>query len=497
MRTVHRAVIGIGLLALAGCATTPALDRPWVEVSSRNFAIHSTLAEPDARRLIEDLELFRATLLAVTRLRDATPRVPTEIYAFERSSDYAPFRPGPHIVGYFVPTLRNNLVALSAGEDGVQSRVVLFHEYAHFLLRNEARRSYPMWFDEGFAELLSSVDVLGALVRVGIVPSHRVSWLLYAPKIPYSRVLGARSFEGWSSNDVGSFYAQSWLLVHYLALGQGGNFTPRLDRYLDQIGQGVPVERAFPDAFGIDVDDLGGRLEEYAKKVPSFGLPRRDLAKDLAISVRRVPVDVIGNGLGWLAIAIGKQPLARDHFERALAANPTNARAIAGIAEVDKFAARWSEAETGYQRSLELAPDDWQNQLEYAEYFAYRAQQQEADREANLARAREGLARAIDLAPDIPEGHAMLGVTYAIGQQPSEPGIAPLERAARMLPANPMIEFPLAQLHQRAGHRARAIELLRRVVNQPHGEANPDAVALLDQLEHEARDAEQPRAAKP
>jgi hypothetical protein len=496
MRTVHRALIGICLLALAGCATTTALDRPWTEVSSRNFAIHTTLPEPDARRLIEDLELFRATLLRVTKLRDTAPRVPTEIYAFERSSDYAPFRPQANYVGYFVPTLRNNLVALSAGEDGVRSRVVLFHEYTHFLLRNEARGAYPKWFNEGFAELLSSVDVLGALVRVGIVPAHRVSWLAYAPRIPYARVLGARSFQGWSQNDIGSFYAQSWLLVHYLALGQGGNFTAQIDRYIERTSRGVPVEQAFSDAFGIDVEELDDRLAEYAKKVPSFGLPRRDLAKDIPIRTRPVPVDEIGNGLGWLAIAIGKLPLARAHFERAVAANPTHARAIAGLAELDKFAARWSEAETGYRRSLELAPDDWQNQLEYAEYFAYRALHEETDRQANLARARDGLARAIELAPDIPEGHAMLGATYTFGSDPPEPGIAPLERAARMLPANPMIEFSLAQLHQRVGHRARAIELLRRVVNQPHGEANPDAVALLERLEREAADEGPPTATK-
>ena len=89
-------------------------------------------------------------------------------------------------------------------------------------------------------------------------------------------------------------------------------------------------------------------------------------------------------------------------------------------------------------------------------------------------------------APEVPEGHAILGATYTIASEPPEPGIAALERAAALLPANPMIEYPLAQLHYRAGHRAEAIALLRRVVHQPHGDANDDAAALLDRLEHEA-----------
>src|SRR5258706_13759341 len=115
MQAVRRALLAITLLALAGCATTPALDRSWIEVSSRNFAIYSSMNEPDARQLLEDLELFRATLLRVTKLRDTPPRVPTEIYAFDEVSDYSDFRPSAGIAGYFVPTLRKNLVALSSG----------------------------------------------------------------------------------------------------------------------------------------------------------------------------------------------------------------------------------------------------------------------------------------------------------------------------------------------------------------------------------------------
>jgi hypothetical protein len=183
--------------------------------------------------------------------------------------------------------------------------------------------------------------VLGALVRVGIVPEYRASWLLHAPRLPYPRVLGARSFAGWSQNDIASFYAQSWLLVHYLALGQGGGFTARIGPYLELTHRGAGVEQSFSGAFGIEVGELDDRLAEYAKQVPSFGLPRRDLVKDLSIQVRPVPIDEIGNELGWLASQSGSRPLARDHFERALAANPSSPRAIAGIAELDKFAARW------------------------------------------------------------------------------------------------------------------------------------------------------------
>lgn len=496
MRTALRQLAAIVLLATSGCASTAALEKEWIEVSSWNFSICTTLDEPEARRLLEDLELFRAALLRVTRLRDATPRVPTEIYAFESSNDYARFRPGAGVVGYFAPRLRANWVAMDAGDSSRLARAVLYHEYTHFLVRNEGHGHYPMWFDEGYAEVLGSVNVLGAMVRIGDVPNHRLASLFYPERVDYSRVIRARSFKGWTRYEVGMFYTQSWLLVHYLVLGQGGNFPARLDRYLDRVAQGADEEEAFREAFGIDVDDLEERFEKYVKEIPSFGIPRRELAQGLEISVRAVSLDEIGTRLGWLAMNIGKFSLAEAYFERASAANPNNARAIAGIADTHKIHERWAEAEAAYRRSLELAPDDWQNRLEFAEYFADRAANEEEGREERLAQAREQLSKAIELAPEIPEGHAVLGATYTIGDQPPEPGIEALERAARLLPSHPWIEFPLAKLHHRAGHREHAIELLRRVVYQPHGDTNREAAKLLEELERaEAADAKRREAA--
>jgi tetratricopeptide (TPR) repeat protein len=487
VRTAARRFLApILLLAISGCASTAALERRWIEVSSPNFSIYTSLDDQQGRDLMEDLELFRAALISVTRLKDTRPRIPTDIYAFASTHEYAPFRPSKTIPGYFVPGLRGNWVAMDMGDSPSLARAILYHELTHFLVRNEGRAAVPKWFDEGFAEVLGSVDVLGAMVRIGAVPRHRAAWLVYGPRIPYDKIIRARSFNGWYRHEVGAFYAQSWLLAHLLTLGQGGKFTPRLDRYLAEVDRGVDPVDAFETAFDIDVGDLEERMTEYVKEIPTFGLPRRDLTKGLQVSVRPVPLDEIGERLGWLAMGIGRHSLAKALFERASAANPNNARAIAGLGDVEKLDGSWEEAETAYRRSLELAPDDWQNHLEFAEYFTDRAMKEEEGRDERLARAREHFAKAIELEPSNPEAHAMLGVTYTIGKQPTEPGIAALERAAKLLPSHSGIEFPLAKLHHRAGHREQAIELLRRVVYRPHGDVNREATELLEHLEKEA-----------
>jgi len=470
------------LLAAAGCASQLASDPGWLETRSANFALYTTLDEARARELIEHLELFRAAILAITRVPNVHPHVPTEIYAFRLQSDYRPFEPFENSAGFFRQTLRVNYLALAADASAAQAREALYHEYTHFVIQNEGSGHYPLWFEEGFADLLSSLDVRGANVRVGVPPAGRALSLQYGTPLPWARVLRARSYEGFDQTELSMFYAQSWLLVHHLALGGGGKVSERLRRYVERIEHRVPEERAFREAFEIEVADLGPRLKKYRRTIPIFGLPREKLTPDLQTRVRSVALDEIRTRLGWLAVANEKPVLARRLFENASAANPKNARAIAGIAEGHRFARRWDEADAGYRQALALDPSDWRNPLDLARYLLDRASVEDERRTERLASAREHLARAIELAPEMPEGHATLGLVQAASGDLAD-GIASLERALALLPANSAIEYPLAQLHSRAGHRKRAIELLRSVVYRVHSGADVEATKLLETLE--------------
>ena len=53
--------------------------------------------------------------------------------------------------------------------------------------------------------------------------------------------------ERWTS---ATFYAQAWLLVHYLKLADGGRHAVQLTTFTAKVAQGVPASRAATDAFG-------------------------------------------------------------------------------------------------------------------------------------------------------------------------------------------------------------------------------------------------------
>ena len=130
------------------------------------------------------------------------------------------------------------------------------------------------------------------------------------------------------------------------------------------------------------------------------------------------------------------------------------------------------------ERALDLAPDDFENQLERAEAFHYLADVK-GQRDL-IPAAREHYARAIELAPDIPEGHLMLARTYLLTQEDPAPGLQSAERAHELLPGQHDIQLGLAQLYARAGRRGEAIACARRALLLSDGDDKAAAELLAE-----------------
>src|SRR5262245_1749288 len=239
------------VLAGSGCAGTAAREQGWLEVRSANFSIYTPLAERAAREMLEDFELFRAAVLTVTKMGSVQPQLPTEVYVFQSEGDFRPFDPRENAAAFFRPTLRVNFAALAVGARAEEARATFYHQYTHFLLQNEGAGHHPLWFDEGFAELLSSIEVRGKNVRIGDPPKQHASWLRSGSSMPYSRVIRARRSQDFSEDELEMFYAQSWLLVHHLMLGKDSNdFAAQMQRYVERIERGAEPEGAFRESFG-------------------------------------------------------------------------------------------------------------------------------------------------------------------------------------------------------------------------------------------------------
>ncbi len=505
MRRSRRAArfisIGCALIALTGCAVTYTLDRTWVEVQSEHFTITSDMRVEEAEKLARTLELFRASVLLITSAQSLDARIPTRVFFFRSEATFRSFQPpgGAGLVGYLSRQLRANFMTMVDSSD-VDPERILRHEYVHFLVHNETSRIYPPWYDEGFAELLSTASRVGDYVAVGMVPEDRIRELRTTAWIPMQRILSYDGTGRWSARELSMFYAESWALLHFLSrdLEHAVALGHSVEIYLDQVESGASVEAAGQAAFGMSVAELDEQVRHYltSGSFTPIGVRVDRLQWSEETHSRVLPRAVVAERLGELSLALGRTGHAESFFRAALAEDPGLARAYAGLGDILTSREQWSEAEQHFAKAVELAPDEPLNQLDYGEYWLARAERTEEPdlRRAHLERARSRLQRAVDLDEWKPEPWAVYGATFLVeGEDPSR-GVPWLEQALRLLPSSPWIQLRLAEVYVDVDEKPKAKILLRRILSWS-AESDPTAQKaheLMQQLESKGPTTDHP-----
>ncbi len=465
----------LSAIALA-CASAPMVyERAWIEVSTPNFQIMSTMSREDASELAIELERFRVVIAKFTNATMSDPPIPTQIFAFKRIGDFQRFTRSSNVAGWMLAGMRNNLIAL-ADYRGMDSSQIIRHEYIHFVLNNATAIEYPTWYNEGFAEYMGTMEVRkNQELVIGTAQRERVQVLNWAPWMPLRRVVAARGLGAFHDDtEVAVFYAEAWALVHYLHQGREGNrnVSDEMDRYLKLVETGKSDEEAFAEAFGMDITEADRDLKIYLKcKIGAMVFDLSVLGFDPPEpSVRPMKTHEVASELGQVALAMGHSSDAQSYFEAAITGDPSNARAHAGLGDALKFQERWEEAEPHFQRAVELGPADALNHLDLAEYFHDKARQDafEGDRKALLRAARRNYVKSQKLDPKLPESYAMYGSTYFEDGEDHTRAINTIEHANSLLPSNTDILLMLAKAYALNGRDDESRELVERYVAWSH-----------------------------
>lgn len=286
----------MGLVAVfAMFITGQARADSWIKAESAHFIIYSNAPEQKTRTYVRKLEAFRTlTNMLVGRKGDG-PQVKFQIYLLNSGDQMQIVRPGfAKGVGGVYFNCAEGTSAYSAIQysrsDQDPSLLVLFHEYSHYVMFQTARIAYPMWYAEGFAEYLSTADPQNGMISVGEPAKGRSSVLAKDRWIDFSRVLKPDfGFAGDKSNnpwEIQSFYAQSWLLTHYMM--SDPTRAAALNAYFVRIAKGEDPVDAWPLATGIKVGDLHRILARYQARMYYLKVPVADYP-ETAITVNDVP----------------------------------------------------------------------------------------------------------------------------------------------------------------------------------------------------------------
>jgi tetratricopeptide (TPR) repeat protein len=350
------------VLALKFASPTAAAEK-WLYARTENFEMFSTETEKKSRRILTELEQFRANfLVSLPPRRAREPR--TTVVLFSSDRQFNPYKPlyngkPKAVAGYCVSGQDEVVIALTTDLDAdleMEPSEVIYHEYVHLLMRARGVVA-PLWFNEGMAELYSTFAVNGKEVEFGRPKKIYVNYLNLAPVISLSKLFAVseRSPDYNEDNRAGQFYAQAWAVTHFLLCGADRTNSDKLYRFLD-LEEKSPLRTAenFQAAFGMDYRKMEMNLRDYLQggkyykrrstsvlpELTSLAFrPATDFERDLALANLRWRVnDAPDTAARGLELAARQPDSPRPHellaavatqagdYERALACWETAAK---------------------------------------------------------------------------------------------------------------------------------------------------------------------------
>jgi len=485
----------LGLLLNVASVTAWAAD--WYRVESPHFHLLAHASKSLAQERLEDLERLHQVLLMTLGATETLARPPLPI---AMSDDR-------EMIGRVMPHLRDRHMAgiFVQGTDGPQAFVyhqigaaeenftgkVLFHEYAHRMMFQYARISYPVWYVEGFAEYFGATVMdrygveIGAGNRAASVLYQR-SWLNPAQLLnPKFHSTGQQNIDD-SNFDV--FYAQAWLLTHYVLSDSAR--TTRFNEYFRRVAAGEDPVATLEPATGIPLNKLNSELRRHLENSYASRIPLSTL-KPVTVRVSDVSTDEAEAELDAMTItthpeaAHGKEVLQRLR-ERLKKAGSDRA----------PDAMRWAlaYAETRYgdvDRALEIltpwaqqeSPPFEANRLLGWAWQTAAATLSGAERTQALDQARGFLMAAYkQRRNDAPTLYQLGRVLEAKGLSPSLVNSA--DAASVLEPQVGQYAYFAIWAHLESGHRDKAQRGLQTLASNPHGGESTDrARAALQALQ--------------
>lgn len=262
-----------GFVAAALLLMSPlALSRGWIRAESDHFVVYSNVSSGVTRDYIEQLESFKqlAELLLGANGSSSVASARFTLYLLGEQEQLNVVRPalGDRYAGVYMHCDEGAIafavrpVQYSSQDTGLQT---LLHEYTHHLMFSRMQRFYPSWYVEGFADYLSTVTLARGAYSIGgnhlgryYQLTSEAAWMDFAPLLDQTRYI-AEAKKG--KLDLGRFYAQSWLLAHYML--SDSNRTQAFNRYFLRMGNGEDALTSFEAETGLKVAQLPSVLRRY------------------------------------------------------------------------------------------------------------------------------------------------------------------------------------------------------------------------------------------
>jgi tetratricopeptide (TPR) repeat protein len=448
------------------CTATPALaaEPQWLEIQSPHFSVVTDAGEKRGREVAMRFEQMRAVFGTLMVKANVNIPVPLQIVAFRNTKELrqiAPLWNGKpiDIAGLFQGGEERSFIMLDMSVENPWN--VVFHEYAHQLMNGVLTARVDPWFEEGFAEYFSTIEVDGKEARVGKIPSDTYEELQRDGLVKIADLFKVQQNSS-TYNESGShrtvFYAESSMLVHYL---YDNNLVLKLSPYFAlKIDKNVPVEDAIQQSFGMSAAQFDKVLHDYINtnryKYFAMPTPANIVSKDYAMK----PLSVTDSN----AVVADIHLHSRDYREKAIAefqeilkAEPNHAPACRGLGYAYLQKQDYRQAAEYFTRAAQADSKD--PRVHYYSALLMSRENAFADN-SNLPEMTKELQAAIALDPNFADPYMLLAFAQMHAGD-SAAGLLSMQKAVMLSPRNEGYQLNLAQMYLGARKTDQAIALLQ------------------------------------
>ncbi|HTU99649.1 MAG TPA: DUF1570 domain-containing protein [Luteitalea sp.] len=457
-------------LAAAPAVAEVAAQKGWKRLQTPNFEILGNPGDRDLRMVAERLELFREAmgLLVPNALRPSDARI--RVLVFRNHKAYDPFKPlwqgkPAALGGYFLNGDDVAHITLTVeNRDG--NFQIIQHEYVHLMMA-DSLGTLPPWVSEGIAEYYSSFATApdGKQVHLGIPHASHV-YQLREQFLPLATLVAAtRESTHYNERDKrGTFYAESWALIHYLLLGNQQKYSAKASTFIGAVAGGRSLDQASLEVLGIPATQLEKELRAYVER-GQFMMQTAKFDERLA-RLEKLPIEPVADADVHAALGDLLQRLQRDddaeaQLTKAIGLDPESPVSHAAIARIRLRQGRQDEARTHLERATSSPAATFLTHYQFAAVLGQVESGDAAADSARRARQEAALRRVVEINPRYAEAWHQLGAMK--GQDPANAAEARtlVQKAIDLAPGRERYLLTMAYLYANGGTIPTALSLSR------------------------------------
>ncbi len=360
------------LLAVALPAWGADHSEQWVKLTTPHFELYTTAGEKSGRQAILYFEQVRSFFTQVAPVTGVT-EFPVRIIVFKSEKQYKPYAWNEVAFAYFAATRDRDYIVMQDAE--LEHFPTAIHEYMHLIV-HQSRLKLPLWLNEGWADVYSTLKPVGAKTTIGeLIPGH-VQELLQEKWLSLDALTSVddKSPVYNEKKRAGIFYAESWALVHMLYLAP--DYKSKFPEFVNSLLKGKTVDEAAQAAYGRSSAQVSADLKSYLVRNQLYGAifpvklakseeeaqvsPVSPFDSDLALADLLAAINKreqaqaayeklaqmnpdkpeVFRSLGYLAWQHGDNNAARQYFEKAFAAGDNDPQMCFHLASLERAASQ-------------------------------------------------------------------------------------------------------------------------------------------------------------